>query len=534
MGQRTSPPVLPGFTYLDWLGGGGFADVFRYRDALGRGVAVKVLHQGVEADAFQAEGSLMARLSSHPHIVSIFQAGVASDGRPFLVMEECSSEHLGSRIARRILKVGDAMEVTVQIAGAIETAHRMGILHRDIKPANILFTQARRPVLTDFGISASRDQTIANHAMSPLWAPQEQYPDAGLPMGPWSDVFSLAATTWAMLVGRSPLEIPGDANDRLTLRHRVRTFTAARTGRQDVPELLEGVLATALARDPEQRYSSALEFARAVQGVQGQLNEPVTPIDVLSDDPMEPQGSDDPLDSGTRVTGFLFIDPDEVHGSSHTATMAAPTGGITSPHDRSRPGDYADLAGGSLPAVAEHGQGVGRPGLRDIPAHPVPEAAARPAALGVGSAAPSASRGPATRKRRSLGVAVAAAVLAVTGAGFAALVQAGVLRNPVATPEPSEVLSPVPQDPLAGRVAPPEGGTAERRGAKVRFGWTNPDPQPGDSYLVEELRADQDLPLERVDKPVFTSTASGKTCIKVQVRRGSGQASSPTRICSQK
>ena len=99
MAQRTTPPDLPGFVYLDWLGGGGFADVFRYQDALGRKVAVKVLRPG-GASAFDAEANLMAKLSSHPNIVSVFQAGVAADGRPFLVMEECGTAHLGARIGR--------------------------------------------------------------------------------------------------------------------------------------------------------------------------------------------------------------------------------------------------------------------------------------------------------------------------------------------------------------------------------------------------------------------------------------------------
>ena len=91
MGQRTQPPELPGFTYIGWIGGGGFADVFRYRDSLGRGVAVKVLHQTVDEtafNAFAAEAVLMARLSGHPNIVTIHSSELSPDGRPFL--SQCS------------------------------------------------------------------------------------------------------------------------------------------------------------------------------------------------------------------------------------------------------------------------------------------------------------------------------------------------------------------------------------------------------------------------------------------------------------
>ena len=276
MKQRTTAPDITGFAYLDWIGGGGFADVFKYQDSMGRSVAVKVQHRDVDGSAeaaFRAEAALMAKLSTHPNIVTIHTSGVSADGRPFLVMEECDRDHLGARVAQGRMSTSETMEIIIQVASAVETAHRMGILHRDIKPANILFTEFGRPALTDFGISVSGESGHASGALSPLWAPPEQHPNSDKPMGPWSDVFSLAATMWAMLVGRSPLEVPGGPNDKLSLMHRARTFTPSPTGRQDVSDTLERLLQTALTREPTQRYQSALEFARAIQGAQGQLNE---------------------------------------------------------------------------------------------------------------------------------------------------------------------------------------------------------------------------------------------------------------------
>lgn len=531
MAQRSVAPELPGFTYIDWIGGGGFADVFRYQDALGRRVAVKVTHgaSGESAQAFEAEANLMAKLSNHPNIVSIYLAGVAPDGRTYLVMEECATAHLGARISKRLLTVSKAMEITIQLAGAIETAHRLGILHRDIKPANILFTEFQRPALTDFGISVSGDGALASNALSPLWAPPEQHPDSGVPMGPWSDVFSLAATTWAMLVGRSPLEVPGGDNDRLSLRHRARTFSPPATGRPDVAEVLERVLRTAMAPNPDQRYRTALEFARALQGVQGQLNESVTSIDVLAeeadDDDVEPEQQD----TGTRISGFMLIDPYQVDDPSVTANVTdPPTGGVTTPHDNTFPGPRDTPA----PSVRQHGRGFAAPGLRDFTGPAVPAVAP-----GAQAPAPPPTQQPAPMegKRRNRAAAVLIPVLGLIAVGgvVAALWLGGVFSGAASGPASSQpAATQAAQDPLSLRVPPVEDLTGAAEGVEVTFQWVNPDPQTGDKYVVEEISRSDDIPLEVVEEQTITVEAQpGQTCIEVSLRRSNGQVSSPVKEC---
>ena len=175
----TAPPELAGFRYLRHLGGGGFADVFEYVDTLGRHVAVKVLLSGLGRDrqrAFEDEARRMAQLSNHPSIVSIYQAGAAPDGRPFLVMEYCPPPELWQRVRERPVSLAKTLEIGVQVAGAVESAHRLDILHRDIKPANILFTEFGHPALTDFGIAASTlaGQSGEAEGLSVPWAPPEQ------------------------------------------------------------------------------------------------------------------------------------------------------------------------------------------------------------------------------------------------------------------------------------------------------------------------------------------------------------------------
>lgn len=328
------PPTLAGFRYVEVLGSGGFADVYRYTQlGLGRDVAVKVLLHGLGRDAqeqLQAEAELMAMLSNHPSIVSIYQAGLAEDGRPYLVMEVCRPGHLGARLRRQPLSVPRTLEIGIQVAGAVETAHRLGVLHRDIKPANILFTEFNRPALTDFGISTSARTGEGQTAFSVAWAPPEQL--EGRPTGPSADVYSLAATLWAALVGRNPFEVPGGRNDSLSVAERVRTQPVPPTGRLDVPPSLERVLATALAKQPGQRFASALDFARALQAVQAEVHVPLTTVDIqqraLDDDYTVVE------DSGTRVTGFLAVDPQartsgtdphwtDISGSTRATTLGS-------------------------------------------------------------------------------------------------------------------------------------------------------------------------------------------------------------------
>ena len=166
----STPPHIDGFEYLSVIGSGGFSDVFLYQQLRPRRrVAVKVLlseRSASQAAAFEAEADLMATLSSHPSIFTMYQADIASDGRPYLAMEYCSRPNLGSRYRTERFSVAEALRTTIQVAGAVETAHRAGIIHRDIKPANILVTEYGHPALTDFGISSTLDDASRAEGMS--------------------------------------------------------------------------------------------------------------------------------------------------------------------------------------------------------------------------------------------------------------------------------------------------------------------------------------------------------------------------------
>ena len=167
------PPDIAGFTFAESIGRGGFADVFLYtQHSTGRAVAVKVLQAEHLSERslrhFETEANVMAGVSAHPYIVTIHDAGVALDGRPYLVMEHYPQPHWGRRAAGGRLPLAEVLKATVQVASAVETAHQADIIHRDIKPANILTSAFGDPGLTDFGIAAVQsDGEMAAAACSP-------------------------------------------------------------------------------------------------------------------------------------------------------------------------------------------------------------------------------------------------------------------------------------------------------------------------------------------------------------------------------
>ena len=326
MAARLREPVGPhleGAEFIRFLGAGGFADVFLYRqDMPRREVAVKVIRSGASAaqkQKFQAESDLMAKFGAHPAVLSLYAAGRLRDGRAYLTMEYCPPPHLGKRFSTTSpMRVEQALEITIKIAGAVETIHRAGYLHRDIKPANILLTAFGHPVLTDFGIAISQDTPAdqVDSAFSPYWAPPEQ--QLNRPLTPASDVYSLAATTYTMLAGRPPHVdmTPGAHNDPASILKRLHHGSIAPIGRNDVPAALERVLFTAMAKRPLDRFASAMAFARALRQIQSSLGLPLTNIDVWEDQPViTADGSDD---DATRLRPVVSISPENTGRTADT------------------------------------------------------------------------------------------------------------------------------------------------------------------------------------------------------------------------
>ncbi len=325
----STPPNLPGFAFIRVLGSGGFADVFLYEQNMPRRlVAVKVLLAEVVNDElrqmFQAEANLMAQLSSHPSILTVYQASVAADGRPYLVMEYCSAA-LGQRYRAVQLPLAEVLSIGVRIASAVETAHRQGVLHRDIKPSNILITAYGLPVLSDFGIAATLGEAETSEAVGlsiPWSAPEVLRDDVSGTVA--SEVWSLGATVYSLIAGRSPFEIPGGDNSSKALMARIERARPESTGRADVPQSLEGILSRAMSKRPQDRQGSALEFIRDLQSVEEELGLPQTQLEVAMDDWALATAVDP--DERTLVRGGQ-ASPDDRGGRRRTRRAAARSSG---------------------------------------------------------------------------------------------------------------------------------------------------------------------------------------------------------------
>lgn len=547
------PPRIQGFTYISLLGSGGFSDVYLYeQDRPRRKVAVKVLLSDLKTEGarrrFESEANLMAQLSSHPYIVTIFEAEVTDDGHSYLAMEYCSRPSLDVRYRRQRFSVDEVLAVGIQVASAVETAHRAGIAHRDIKPANILVTDYNRPALTDFGISG----TLAGDAdddsgMSIPWSPPEQFTDGAVD-GVMVDVWALGATLYTLLAGRSPFVMPGADNSQRELINRISNTPVPRLGRADVPESLELALSTAMAKSPQSRYSSAHAFALALQRIQAELNLSVTPFEVLEEPHQEDSRPDDGVEE-TRVRSIAAIDPERTGSAPTFPARTWPQGG--NGQDRGGQGPAGDAPPSRFTPTA--GTAPFQPALA-----PQPQEWANATVLRASAGAAPATRDEGTLPGNRLAAAADAADttvhrparveqpaapspapdhgkrnlwLAISGGTLLALTAVVGLVVANASPDAATIVETQqpgrpPADALDnGTVPDVEGLTGSAAGdGNVSFTWVNPQPKEGDTYKWRVYTIGGGGEYQSVEQPPVRLTAnpSGETCIQVMIVRSDG------------
>jgi hypothetical protein len=263
-------PDIPGHTITGVLGSGGFATVYRgWQVAVGREVAVKVDSRALcsERDQrrFFREVNAAGRLSGHPNVIDVYDAGTLADGRPYLVMEFCPAGSLADELRRSGPMSAPAVRgIGIGIADALAAAHAAGVLHRDIKPANILVNRYGVVGLADFGlasiVAASGEQSVTREALTPAYASPESFrceePTAD------ADLYSLAATLYALLAGRPP-RFPADASSpspaAIMFLH-----SKPVEDLPGVPPGLVAVLRQCLAADPALRLPSAAALRDAL------------------------------------------------------------------------------------------------------------------------------------------------------------------------------------------------------------------------------------------------------------------------------
>ncbi|GGI47348.1 Serine/threonine protein kinase [Agromyces flavus] len=553
----SSPPDLPGYTPLGLLGSGGFADVFLYEQRLPRRkVAVKVLlADDIDASTraqFVAEANLMARLSAHPFIVTIFHADVSADGRPYFVMEYCSGPSLSERYKRQPLSVEDALRTGIRLCGAVATAHAAGILHRDIKPANVLTNDYGWPALSDFGISSDLEGDLPVHTVSFLadpaatgsgtgsdraavgmsvpWSPPELFEDDPRP-DTRSDVFALAATVHTLLAGRTPFEIPGRSNGPLDLIGRIERGRITPVGRDDVPASLETVLATGMAVRREDRYQSAVEFGRALQRIELELGYSVTGIEVPSlpgaSPAAEPRGAaptggdaDGDGEAATRARSVRVVHADAPPASVTPPTPdAAQVQALGDDVTRARSVRQVDAqAPAASTAVVDDGT-VLRGGAGAMTRESTTtETPAPPAPSG---------------RRRGVVIAIAAAASAALLVAIGAAVALGGALGGPGGEEPAPTDAPSQDAVIAARVPAPEVADGVRAAdGSVVFAVTHADAEEGDRYRWHRADGSGATAVATGPEIVVEGVAGGATvCIEVQVQRGS-KTSEPVTGCS--
>ena len=200
------------------------------------------------------------RLSSHPNIVSVFDAGVTTDGKPYIVMEYWGGGSMATRLRDRgPLPVENVIDIGTKISGALAAAHESGILHRDVKPANILSSDNGRVALADFGISSSMDssRSVQTDALTIDYAPPEVLhgadPDAR------SDLYSLGITLYTLLMGTPPYRSTTNTPVAQQLV-RILQDPVPRVNRADVPPELADLIQALMEKNPDERPADASEL----------------------------------------------------------------------------------------------------------------------------------------------------------------------------------------------------------------------------------------------------------------------------------
>ena len=278
-----SGTALGPYEILSPIGAGGMGEVYKARDTrLDRTVAIKVLPEHVAADPdlkqrFEREAKTISSLN-HPHICTLYDIG-CQDGIDFLVMEYLEGDTLAQRLEKGALPLDQALTVAIEIADALDKAHRQGITHRDLKPGNIMLTTAGAKLL-DFGLAKLKPGHDAPVGVSAptvsagltsegaiLGTLQYMAPEQleGKEADARTDIFAFGALVYEMATGQRAFT--GDSQASLIAA--IMTGDPPRISSLEPmsPPALEQIVKTCLAKDPDERWQTAGDVGRQVKWI---------------------------------------------------------------------------------------------------------------------------------------------------------------------------------------------------------------------------------------------------------------------------
>jgi serine/threonine protein kinase len=286
-----SPPIperIGKYVIVNEVGKGTTGTIYLSHDPyFRRDVAIKVYNLVTDEDPERAriarkmffnEARMVGKLQ-HPNILPIYDAG-EENGQYYVVMEHVQGARTLAAYCRpdNLLRVDDVVKIVYQCARALQYAHRRGVIHRDIKPSNIMLTRDNDVRIIDFGIAILRDADVSRIegiAGSPSYMSPEQVESAEITAA--SDIYSLGAVMYELLTGFRPFR--ASTLSRLLNQIVYATPPPLHTLREGIPDELEQVVMTALAKDPAARFGNSAEFPARLTRVYQQLRDQYAKVD---------------------------------------------------------------------------------------------------------------------------------------------------------------------------------------------------------------------------------------------------------------
>lgn len=328
--REARPQQVGPYRILEEIGRGGMGVVYKARDPrLERFAALKFLSASLRTDEqaserFEAEARAVAALD-HAHICTIYDVGEIGEarGRLFIAMAYYDGPTLEQKVERGPLPVVDSLDFVIQGAKGLGRAHDAGIVHRDVKPSNLILTDRGTVKILDFGIAKLERATGRAEPGDRLGTVAYMAPEQvrGETTSPQTDLWALGVVLYELLTGQHPFDGPHEAALLQAILHD--DPPPLRDARPECPAALDDVLRAALAKSPEQRYTSAADLIAELEGVQAVDSASAAPS------PGAPTSSQGPLPA--PLTSFVgrereVQDVKEQLASSRLLTLMGPAG----------------------------------------------------------------------------------------------------------------------------------------------------------------------------------------------------------------